>query len=249
MEHVKGRVFWDQALPQVSNDSRSKIYGEMNRTMAALHGVNIESVGAANFGKHGSYVRRQIERWSRQYRVTETERIPSMDHLLDWLPANLPAQDETAIVHGDFRLDNLIFHPEQPKLLAVLDWELSTLGHPIADFAYHCMSWHLPQRPFSGIKGLDLQALSIPGEFDYLRQYCERTGRNFGDVAADWHFYIVFNLFKSASIAQGITRRAMDGVASHSDALNIGRRVFPFSAAAWELARCIEEKKTCIPQY
>ena len=172
----EGRVFWDQSLPGSSAAERSAIYDEMNRVIAALHTVDYNAIGLGDYGRPGNYFARQIDRWTRQYRSSESERIDAMDRLIEWLPCNIPSGDETSIVHGDYRLDNLLFHPTEPRVLAVLDWELSTLGHPLADFAYNCMSWHVSPAVFRGIAGVDLAALGIPEEAAYVRAYCERTG-------------------------------------------------------------------------
>src|SRR6185369_1680181 len=194
----------------------SAVYDEMNRVIAALHSVDPGSVGLADYGKPGNYFERQIGRWTKQYQASITEPIEAMDRLIEWLPAHIPAsaRDETqvAIVHGDFRLDNLVFHTSEPRIVAVLDWELSTLGHPLADFSYHCMSWHIEPGVFRGIGGLDHHALGIPTEREYVRRYCERTGRTDPDaVMADWNFYQAYNGFRLAAIMQGIAKRAADG--------------------------------------
>ncbi len=180
MEFMRGRVLWDQALPDMDRAARGAIYNEMNRVIAALHKVKYAQRGLANYGKPGNYFERQIGRWSKQYVASITQPIPEMDQLIAWLPAHIPASaldtGKVSIVHGDFRLDNLMFHPTEPRVLAVLDWELSTLGHPLADFSYHCMAWHIPPGSFRGIGGLDVASLGIPTEDEYIRLYCERTG-------------------------------------------------------------------------
>ena len=242
MEFVEGRVLWDQALPAFDAAGRSAIYDEMNRVIAALHRVDPAAVGLADYGKPGNYFERQIGRWSKQYRASITEPIDAMDRLMDWLPAHLPPSacdpHEVAIVHGDFRLDNLVFAPDAPRVVAVLDWELSTLGHPLADFSYHCMSWHIPPGTFRGIAGLDLPALGIPSERDYLRRYCERTGRPDADaVMADWNFYLAYNLFRIAGILQGIARRVVDGTASSLQAREAAAGARPLAELAWRLAQ------------
>ena len=183
MEFVDGRVLWDQSLPGMTPAERGAIYDEMNRVIAALHSVDVAAVGLADYGKPGNYFERQIGRWSKQYLASITEPIEEMDRLIEWLPAHIPAsardEQQVRVVHGDFRLDNLVFHPTEPRVLAVLDWELSTLGHPLADFSYHCMAWHIQPGTFRGIGGLDHAALGIPAERDYVRRYCDgqRTGR------------------------------------------------------------------------
>jgi aminoglycoside phosphotransferase (APT) family kinase protein len=233
MDYVEGRVFWEQSLPGMNAGERGAIYDEMNRVIAALHALDYTAAGLADFGKPGNYFARQIGRWSKQYRSSETEPIPAMDRLIEWLPANVPPGDETAVVHGDFRMDNLIFHPSEPRILAVLDWELSTLGHPLADFSYHCMSWHIPPGEFRGIAGLDLESLGIPREPDYIRSYCARTGR---DGIGNWNFYLAYNLFRIAAILQGVAKRALEGTASSAQAQDAGRRAGPLSELGWKYA-------------
>jgi aminoglycoside phosphotransferase (APT) family kinase protein len=233
MEHVDGRIFWEQSLPGLAPAERGAIYDEMNRVIATLHSVDIERSGLADYGKAGNYFARQIGRWSKQYRASETEAIEAMDRLIDWLPAHVPPGDETTVVHGDFRLDNLIFHPAEPRVLAVIDWELSTLGHPLADFSYLCMSWHIPPGAFRGIAGLDLAALGIPSEAEFIRRYCERTGR--ADIE-HWNFYLAYNLFRIAAILQGVYRRALEGMASADNALAAGDNARALAAIGWAYA-------------
>jgi aminoglycoside phosphotransferase (APT) family kinase protein len=232
MEHVDGRVLWDQSLPGMDASGRAAIYDEMNRVIAALHSVDYAAIGLADYGKPGNYFERQIGRWSKQYRASETDRIEAMDRLIEWLPANIPPGDETAIVHGDYRLDNLIFHASEPRILAILDWELSTLGHPLADFSYHCMAWHIPHSMFRGIAGLDLAALGIPSEEEYIAAYCGRTGR---DAIPHWDFYIAYNLFRIAAILQGIAKRALEGTASSAAAVEQGKRARPLAELGWQI--------------
>jgi aminoglycoside phosphotransferase (APT) family kinase protein len=234
MDCVEGRVLWDQTLPGMSNAGRRAIYEEMNRVIAALHQVDYQAIGLADFGKPGNYFTRQIGRWSKQYQASETEKIEAMDHLIAWLPDNIPAGDETAIVHGDYRMDNLIFHPTEPKILAILDWELSTLGHPLADFSYHCMSWHIPPGQFRGIGGVDLVSLGIPVEHEYVAAYCRRTGRERID---NWDFYLAYNMFRIAGILQGIMKRAVDGTAASAHALDAGKRAKPMAELGWKYAQ------------
>ncbi len=241
MEFVAGRVLWDQSLPGMSPAGRAAIYDEMNRVIAALHSVDVRSAGLANYGKPGNYFERQISRWSKQYVASITEPIEAMDRLIEWLPAHIPAsardESQVSVVHGDFRLDNLVFHPNEPRVLAVLDWELSTLGHPLADFSYHCMSWHIPPGAFRGIGGLDLAALGIPDEKSYVRRYCERTGRADPDaVMADWNFYLAYNLFRLAGILQGIAKRVVDGTASSAQASSAGAGARPLAEMGWRIA-------------
>jgi aminoglycoside phosphotransferase (APT) family kinase protein len=242
MEFMQGRVLWDQALPGLDKPARSAIYNEMNRVISALHTVKYAERGLASYGKPGNYFDRQIGRWSRQYVASITTPIPEMDKLIEWLPANIPAgaRDEamTSIVHGDFRLDNLMFHPTEPRVLAVLDWELSTLGHPLADFSYHCMAWHIPPGSFRGIGGLDTAALGIPSEADYIRMYCERTGLASPEsLKADWNFYLAYNLFRLAAILQGIAKRVEMGTASSATAASSGAGARPLAQMGWKFAQ------------
>jgi aminoglycoside phosphotransferase (APT) family kinase protein len=234
MDFVDGRVFFDPALPGLQPAERAALYDEMNRVMAALHRVDIDAAGLQDFGRKGQYLKRQIERWTRQYRASETERIDAMERLIEWLPAHLPAEDETTVVHGDFRIDNLVFHPTEPRVLAVLDWELSTLGHPLADFAYHVMPWRVTPEEFRGMKGHDLAALGIPDEGRYLADYCRRTGRA---EPPDWDYYIAFNMFRMAAILQGILARALQGNAASPEALATGRQARPMAEAGWRQAQ------------
>ncbi|EGJ09353.1 aminoglycoside phosphotransferase [Rubrivivax benzoatilyticus JA2 = ATCC BAA-35] len=241
MGFVEGRVFWEQSLPGMTPAERAAIYDESNRVIAALHRVDVAAAGLADYGRPGSYFERQIARWSKQYQASVTEPIAEMDRLIDWLPAHLPAsaRDETqvSVVHGDFRLDNLVFAPDAPRVVAVLDWELSTLGHPLADFSYHCMAWHIPPGTFRGIGGLDLAALGIPTEAEYVRRYAERTGRADPDtLMADWDFYLAYNLFRLASITQGIAKRVVDGTASSAQAKATGAATRPLAEMAWLFA-------------
>jgi len=247
MEFVEGRVLWDQALPGMSTNERAATYDEMNRVIAALHAVDVAAVGLADYGKPGSYFERQIARWSKQYLASVTQPIDEMDRLLEWLPSHMPASasDDSlvSIVHGDYRLDNLVFAADEARVAAVLDWELSTLGHPLADFSYHCMAWHIPPGTFRGIAGLDLASLGIPAERDYVRRYCERlsaaTDRQLDTdtVMADWSFYLAYNLFRLASICQGIARRVVDGIASSAEARATGARTRPLAEMAWRFAQ------------
>jgi aminoglycoside phosphotransferase (APT) family kinase protein len=228
----------------MSPAERGAIYDEMNRVIAALHSVDVAAAGLADYGKPGSYFERQIGRWSKQYLASRTEDIPEMERLIDWLPARLPAsardERQASVVHGDFRLDNLVFHATEPRVLAVLDWELSTLGHPLADFSYHCMAWHIPPGVFRGIGGLDLAALGIPTEAEYVRRYAERTGlggASTGALMADWNFYLAYNLFRLGSITQGIAKRVVDGIASSAEARATGAATRTLAELAWHFAR------------
>ncbi len=240
MEYVEGRVLWEQSLPEMTQPARAAIYDEMNRVIAMLHRVDYGAAGLADYGRPGNYLARQIARWSGQYQASETEKIEAMDRLIAWLPESIPAGDETAVVHGDYRLDNLIFHPREPRILAVLDWELSTLGHPLADFSYHCMSWHIPPGQFRGIAGLDLASLGIPSESQYIASYCERTGR--ADIE-HWDFYLAYGLFRIAAILQGVMKRALEGTASSAEALEAGRRARPLAELGWKYAEKAAKNK------
>ncbi len=236
MEFMQGRVLWDPSLPGLEPAERAAVFDEMNRVIAALHRVDYQAVGLAEYGKPGNYLERQIARWTKQYRASETERIEAMENLIEWLPKNIPAGDETTIVHGDYRLDNVIFHPTEPRILAVLDWELSTLGHPLADFAYHCMTWRLTPAEFRGMQGFDFAALGIPSEEAYVARYCERTGR---DGIPNWDFYMAFNMFRLAGILQGIMGRVVEGTASSQHAIESGKRARPMAEAGWRQVELI----------
>ncbi len=242
MEYKEGRVLWDQTLPDMTNAQRREIYTEMNRVISALHQVDFKAVGLDDFGKHGDYVARQIHRWSKQYRASETETIEEMNRLMDWLPAHIPAHDETSIVHGDYRLDNLMFHPGEPRIVAVLDWELSTLGHPLADFAYHCMAWHIPSDLFRGIGGVAIASLGIPTEREYVEMYRRNTGRD--EIGQDeWDFYMAYNLFRIAAISQGIMGRVKDGTAASQHAVDAGKRARPMAELAWKQVQKILDRR------
>jgi len=238
MDFVQGRVLWDQSLPGMSPSERAAIWDELNRVISRLHTVDYQAAGLQSFGKPGSYIERQVARWSKQYRASETERIEAMDQLIAWLPQNIPPETGTTVVHGDFRLDNMIYHPTEPRILAVLDWELSTLGDPLADFAYHCMSWHIPPGQFRGIAGLELASLGIPSEEVYVARYCERTGRTSIDPA-HWDFYMAYNLFRIAAILQGIRKRVVDGTAASAHALDAGSRARPMAELGWDQVKRI----------
>ena len=242
MEFMQGRVLWDQSLPGMTPAERGQIYDEMNRVIAALHSVKFAERGLADYGKSGNYFERQIGRWSKQYQASITRPIPEMDQLMQWLPAHMPAsaKDESriSIVHGDYRLDNLMFHPTEPRVIAVLDWELSTLGHPLADFSYHCMSWHIPASLGRGIAGLDIAALGIPGEADYIQRYCRRTGiQDVDALKRDWNFYLAYNMFRIAAILQGIAKRVEAGTASSAQAKASGDTARPMAELAWSFAQ------------
>jgi aminoglycoside phosphotransferase (APT) family kinase protein len=242
MECMDGRVLWDQSLPGIPLAERAAYYDELNRVIAALHRVDPAAVGLGDYGRPGNYFERQIGRWSKQYLASVTEPIEAMDRLIEWLPAHIPAsameESRPSIVHGDYRLDNVIFHPGEPRILAVLDWELSTLGHPLADFSYHCMSWHIPHTMGRGIGGLDPVALGIPTENAYVKRYVERMqGRIDGvALAADWNFYLAYNLFRIAAILQGIARRVVDGTAASAEAKAAGAGARPLAELGWSFA-------------
>jgi aminoglycoside phosphotransferase (APT) family kinase protein len=244
MDCVEGRVLWDQALPDQTPTERGAIYDEMNRVISALHCVVPADIGLADYGKPGNYFERQISRWSKQYTASMTQPIEEMDRLMAWLPCHLPAsaqdQQRVSIVHGDFRLDNLMFDAAQPSVRAVLDWELSTLGHPLADFSYHCLTWHIPPGTFRGIAGLDVQALGIPSEARYIAAYCERTGTgNADELMHDWAFYLSYNLFRLAAILQGIAKRVEAGTAASQQAVSSAAGARPLAQLAWRYAQAM----------
>jgi len=233
MEFVDGRVLWDPTLPGMQPRERRGIFDAMNRVIAALHTVDYASVDLRDFGRPGNYLARQIDRWSRQYKASETEPIDAMDRLIDWLPEHIPPDERTSIVHGDYRLDNLIFHPTEPRVLAVLDWELSTLGHPMADLSYHMMAWRLGGDEFRGLRGADLAALGIPAEDEYLEWYLQRTHATSRPTPEQWSFYLAYNLFRLAAILQGVMARAVGGNAASARAVEAGRRARPIAELGW----------------
>ena len=234
MEFVEGRVFWDAALPDFSKEQRKAIYTDMNRVLAALHSANIEKAGLSDYGKPGNYFERQIGRWTKQYKAAEIDKIPEMDALIEWLPNNMPEDDgKVALAHGDFRLDNMMFAPDQERVVALVDWELSTLGHPYADLAYQCMQLRMPRTAeIPGLAGLDLPALGIPTEEEYVAMYCERMGI---PNIPNWNFYLVFSIFRLAAIVQGVKKRAVDGNASSEKAHKMGEMVKPLAQLAMSL--------------
>ena len=244
MEFVDGRVFWQQDLPSMQPAQRGAIYDSMNQVIADLHSVTLErinAIGLGEFGRPGNYFERQIGRWSKQYTASVTKPIPEMDQLIEWLPQNLPVgphMDLVSIVHGDFRLDNLMFDADTAVVKAVLDWELSTLGHPLADFSYHCMAWHIKPGTFRGIAGLDLKALGIPSEDAYIEQYCARTGLTTPQILSkDWNFYLAYNMFRIAAILQGIAKRVDAGTASSAQAKKSAAGAKPMAELAWTYAQ------------
>lgn len=235
MGMVEGRIFWEATFPQVSREDRPAYFDAMNATIAALHSVDHRAIGLGEYGRPGNYFERQIGRWSKQYLADEQAgRDPHMDRLIAWLPANIPPGDETSLVHGDLRCDNLIFHPTEPRVLAVLDWELSTLGHPLADFAYQAMMYRMPPDIVAGLAGVDLAALNIPAEADYVAAYCRRTGR---DGMPGYDFYVAFNFFRIAAIFHGIRGRVLRGTASSTQAVERVKKFPELAALAWEQAR------------
>ena len=233
MDFVEGRIFWDPYLPELEPAERAAIYDASNATLAQLHAIDYEAAGLGEYGKPGNYFDRQIGRWTKQYKAAETQEIPAMDRLIEWLPANAPTQERTSVVHGDYRLDNMIFDPVEPKVIAVLDWELSTLGDPLADFTYQLMQWRTPKDIRSGFLGVDLQALGIPSEDEYVQAYCRRTGRE-GIPKLD--FYFAYNIFRLAGIAQGVYARSVQGNASNERAKELGALVAPMAEYAWSIA-------------
>lgn len=236
MEFLDGRVLPDPAIPEAPPSERQAIYDSLCDTLAKLHNVDFQAIGLGDFGKPANYVQRQIDRWTKQFHAAKTDEMPAMDALIEWLPANMPDEDETAIAHGDFRLENTILHPTEPRVIAVLDWELATLGHPLGDLAYNCMTFHLPHGAPSlkGISGLDLKSLGIPTEEEYVARYCQMTGR--GDIP-NFSFYIVFAMFRLASICQGVYARALQGNASSDNALVVGKKAAVLADIAWDIAQ------------
>jgi aminoglycoside phosphotransferase (APT) family kinase protein len=222
MSFVDGRIFWDPSLPEMDPTGRADVYTGIIDAMAALHTIDPVEVGLGDYGKPGGYFQRQIKRWSEQYRASETRPIAAMDRLIDALPARCPADDGVvALAHGDFRIDNLMFHPNEPRVIAIVDWELSTLGHPLADLGYFCMALRLPRNPaLPGLAGLDREALGIPDEAALLARYSQVTGR---PIPADWPFVLAFSFFRLAAIAQGVAKRAEQGNASSEQAMQAGR--------------------------
>ncbi|MFS8978168.1 phosphotransferase family protein [Cupriavidus necator] len=233
MAFLQGRVIYDQSLPDQSPQQRAAIYREMNRVIGALHRVDYRAAGLADYGRSGGYVARQVARWVGQCRDTGMDGNKALVALAEWLPQHVPDAEQTSVVHGDYRMDNLVFHPTEPRVIGVLDWELSTLGHPLADMAYHCMSWHIPAELWRGIGGLDLQALGIPDEATYLRWYGETNGTH---ALEHWDFYLAYNFFRLAAIMHGIGQRARSGNAAAADAVETGRKAVPLAELGWQFA-------------
>jgi len=233
MAFVDGRIFWNPALPELPHEGRRPIYDAMNEGLARLHSIDVAAAGLVDYGKTGSYFARQLQRWTEQYRASETETIDDMDRLIVWLRHRVPPDDgRVALVHGDWRIDNMIFDPRAPRLIAVLDWELSTLGHPFADLAYQCMHWRLPNAGSNGLGGVDRAAQGIPTEAEYVAAYCRRAGL---DSTPDWTFLIAFSFFRAAAIAQGVYKRSLDGNASNPE------RARQFATAAPQMSRLAME--------
>lgn len=230
MDCVEGRVLWNQQLPELARGERAAIFDAMNGVIARLHQVDYTAIGLETYGRPGNYLARQIDRWSKQYRLSETEPVEAMDNLIEWLPKNIPDEAATTIVHGDYRMDNMIFHPTAPRILAVIDWELSTLGNPLADFAYHVMYWRLDPAVFRGLAGIDFAASGIPSEAEYVAAYCRRSGR---ESIPHWDTYIAYNMFRLAAILQGIMKRFLDGTAASRKAEESGRRARAVAEAGW----------------
>ncbi len=234
MDFVEGRIFWDASLPDVAPKERRALFFELVDVITRLHSIDYAAAGLADFGKAGNYFERQVDRWSKQYKAAETAKVADMDRLIAWLPQAIPAGDAVSIVHGDYRFDNVIIDPKAPKTLAVLDWELSTLGHPLADFTYFLMVWHFPPTIRGGLAGLDLKSLGIPSLDEAVSHYCEKTGRS---TLADFDFCLAYNMFRLASIAQGVYARALQGNASSPEGVKLGESVAPLAAMAWSYAQ------------
>ncbi|SEP85688.1 phosphotransferase [Thalassovita taeanensis] len=230
MDMIPGRTFWDPRLPDQTKAERAAIFDGMNQTIAAIHSIDPKSVGLEGFGRSENYLQRQVSRWTKQYHASATIENPAMDKIIEWLPKHLPQDNISGIVHGDYRLDNVLIHPSEPRIVAVLDWELSTIGNPLADFAYHVMTWRFAPELFRGLGGEDLKTLGIPDETEYLETYLRRTGFDRPD---DWEFYVILSMFRLASILQGIAKRAITGTAANADAVEVGAKAVPISELAW----------------
>lgn len=234
MEYLEGRIFRDPQMPGASRAERAAVYDSMNDVLARLHRVDFQKIGLGDFGRPGNYFERQISRFIQQYRAAQTEQIPEMEELIAWLPGNIPVEDSVSIAHGDYRLENTIFHPTEPRMIAVLDWELSTIGHPLADLAYNCLGYHYINPRQGGLVGIDHAATGIPTEDEHVRRYCERTAR--GPIEK-WPFYVSFSLFRLASISQGVYKRGLDGNASSETAAQFGNTCQFLAENAWRLAQ------------
>lgn len=244
MAYVEGRVFWDHSLPDATLAERASIFDEMNRVLAALHRVDYAAAGLGDYGRPGNYLGRQIARWSKQYRDSATHRIEAMNRLIAWLPENIPPGDETTLVHGDYHLNNMIFHPAEPRVLAVLDWELSTLGHPLVDLAYHCLDWMLPPDMLGRLGGTDVQALGIPSMEAYVDAYCRRSGRR---SIEHFEYYQAFGLFRIAAVHQGIAKRIEDGSVSSPEARAVARPAY-LAELGWQQVERILARRGSIRQ-
>jgi len=234
MEHLDGRVFRDPTLPDMDPEERAAIYDEMNAVLARLHSVDLEAAGLMDFGKPGNYFDRQIGRWIKQYRAAQTDNVPEMEELIAWLPENIPPSDDISIAHGDYRLENTMFHKTEPRMIAVLDWELATIGHPLADLAYNCMLYHMGTPSQGTLVDIDFKSTGIPAEEDYIAAYCKRTGR---DRIENWNFYMAFSLFRLASISQGVYKRGLDGNASSEKATQYGDTCRYLASTAWSVVQ------------
>ena len=234
MDFLEGRIFREPLLPDESKEDRAAIYDSMNDVLAKLHAVDVDAVGLGDFGRKGGYYERQINRWIKQYRGAETDHVKPMEALIEWLPEHIPADDAVSIAHGDFRLENSIYHPTEPRMIALLDWELCTIGHPMADLAYNCMLYHMESQSMGTLMDTDLTALGIPEEDEYLKAYCKRTGR---DGIENWEFYLSFAIFRLASISQGVYKRGLDGNASSENAAQYGSACTDLATAAWNIAQ------------
>ena len=222
MEYVQGRIFWNVQLPEVEPEERRAIYEELARVLAAIHSVDLDAVGVSDYGRPDAYVARQVKRWTKQYIASQTAEVEAMNKLIEWLPGNIPDDEATALVHGDYRLDNIIFHPTEPRALAVIDWELSTLGHPLSDLAYTCMLYDVMLPKIGGLAGVDFENSGIPTEEAFVARYCALLGR---DGVPDLNYYKAFSIFRLAAIAQGVYKRSLDGNASSTEAAMFGAAV------------------------
>lgn len=240
MDFLEGRIVSHSALRELNRQERLPAHHSAIDTLAELHSVDVNAVGLGDYGRPEGYVARQVSRWSKQYLAAKTDDMPAMDKLMAWLPENLPSTDECAIAHGDYRFGNLMLAPDKPEVIAVLDWELSTLGHPLADLAYYCLPYHLPSDMpgMRGLQGEDLEALGIPDEQETIARYCAKTGRK---GITDWHVYLAFSLFRLASIVQGVYKRALDGNAANANALEVGKRASLLAETGWKIASAGEQ--------